>query len=177
MLVFHNGAGGWVSEVLFLTDARRVCSRCVIRSPMGVYPRCTGSNPVERNRHYFPSWRQLYMSYFTLSLSVSFSLSLSLSLWQSLSLPNSLSLSPFLSLWIFLCRFETQKNHQISNSYVLFSVGASARFCGWSVWRGLGSDIIWSIHGSAWRGWALSNPVCGWAGIAGTFSGKPSPLR
>ena len=43
----------WVSVrkvfFLFSTDARRACSHGVIGSAMGVYPRCTGSNPVERN--------------------------------------------------------------------------------------------------------------------------------
>ena len=31
---------------------------------MGAYPRDTGSNPVEGNGHFFPSYRQLYLSSF-----------------------------------------------------------------------------------------------------------------
>ena len=42
--------------------ARRACSRGVIGSTMGAYPRGTGSNPVEGNGHFFPSCRQLYLS-------------------------------------------------------------------------------------------------------------------
>ena len=34
------------------------------RSTMGAYPRDTGSNPVEGNGHFFPSYRQLYLSSF-----------------------------------------------------------------------------------------------------------------
>ena len=37
----------------------------VIGSTMGAYPRDTGSNPVEGNGHYFPSYRQLYLSSFS----------------------------------------------------------------------------------------------------------------
>ena len=32
---------------------------------MGAYPRDTGSNPVEGNGHFFPSYRQLYLSSFS----------------------------------------------------------------------------------------------------------------
>ena len=34
-------------------------------STMGAYPRGTGSNPVEGNGHFFPSYRQLYLSFFS----------------------------------------------------------------------------------------------------------------
>ena len=53
------------------------CLKCFIRltrdvpavvgaigSTMGAYPRDTGSNPVEGNGHFFPSYRQLYLSSF-----------------------------------------------------------------------------------------------------------------
>ena len=46
------------------TDARRACRRSAIGSTMGAYPRDTGSNPVEGNGHFFPSYRQLYLSSF-----------------------------------------------------------------------------------------------------------------
>ena len=45
-------------------DARRTCRRGAIGSTMGAYPRDTGSNPVEGNGHFFPSYRQLYLSSF-----------------------------------------------------------------------------------------------------------------
>ena len=55
-----------VSEVFVSTDmrcaCRRACRRGVIGSTMGVYPTGTGSNPVEGNGHFFPSYRQLYLS-------------------------------------------------------------------------------------------------------------------
>ena len=38
--------------------------RGVIGSTVGAYPRGTGSNPVEGNGHFFPSYRQLYLSSF-----------------------------------------------------------------------------------------------------------------
>ena len=47
------------------TDARRASPRSVIGSMVGAYPRGTGSNPVERNGHFFPSYRQLYLSSFS----------------------------------------------------------------------------------------------------------------
>ena len=47
------------------TDGRRACRRGVIGSTMGAYPRDTGSNPVEGNGHFFPSYRQLYLSSFS----------------------------------------------------------------------------------------------------------------
>ena len=47
------------------TDERRACRRGVIGSTMGAYPRGTGSNPVEGNGHFFPSYRQLYLSSFS----------------------------------------------------------------------------------------------------------------
>ena len=37
----------------------------VIKSTVGTYPRGTGSNPVEDNGHFFPSYRQLYLSSFS----------------------------------------------------------------------------------------------------------------
>ena len=37
----------------------------LIGSTVGAYPRGTGSNPVEGNRHFFPSYRQLYLSSFS----------------------------------------------------------------------------------------------------------------
>ena len=54
-----------MSEVFVSTDARRACRRGEIRSTMGAYPRATGSNPVEGNGHFFPSYRQLYLSSFS----------------------------------------------------------------------------------------------------------------
>ena len=39
--------------------------RGVFGSTMGVYPRDTGSNPVEGNGRFFPSYRQLYLSSFS----------------------------------------------------------------------------------------------------------------
>ena len=53
------------------TDRRRACRRGVIGSTMGTYPRDTGSNPVEGNGHFFPSYPQLNLSFFSLSLSLS----------------------------------------------------------------------------------------------------------
>ena len=46
------------------TDAIRTCHRGAIGSTMGAYPRDTGSNPVEGNGHFFPSYRQLSLSSF-----------------------------------------------------------------------------------------------------------------
>ena len=54
-----------MSEVFVLTDGRRACRRGAIGSTMGAYPRDTGSNPVERNGHFFPSYRQLCLSSFS----------------------------------------------------------------------------------------------------------------
>ena len=54
-----------MSEVFVSTDARRACSRGVIGSTMGAYPKGEGSNPVEGNGHFFPSCRQLYLSSFS----------------------------------------------------------------------------------------------------------------
>ena len=51
--LFHDRADGWVSEVFVSTDGRRACRCGVIGSTMGAYPRGTGSNPVEGNRHFF----------------------------------------------------------------------------------------------------------------------------
>ena len=53
-----------MSEVFHSTDARHACRRGAIGSTMGAYPRDTGSNPVEGNGHFFPSYRQLYLSSF-----------------------------------------------------------------------------------------------------------------
>ena len=39
--------------------------RGVISSTVGAYPRGTGSNPVEGNGHFFPSYRQLHLSSFS----------------------------------------------------------------------------------------------------------------
>ena len=39
--------------------------RGVIGSTVGAYPRGTGLNPVEGNGHFFPSYRQLYLSSFS----------------------------------------------------------------------------------------------------------------
>ena len=39
--------------------------RGVIGSTVGAYPRGTGSNPVEGNEHFFPSYRQLCLSSFS----------------------------------------------------------------------------------------------------------------
>ena len=47
------------------TDGRCACRRGAIGSTMGAYPRDTGSNPVEGNGHFFPSYRQLYLSSFS----------------------------------------------------------------------------------------------------------------
>ena len=47
------------------TDGRRACRRGEIGSTMGVYPRDTGSNPVEGNGHFFYSYRQVYLSSFS----------------------------------------------------------------------------------------------------------------
>ena len=47
------------------TRARRACSRGVIGSTVGAYPRCSGLNPVEGNGHFFLSCRQLYISSFS----------------------------------------------------------------------------------------------------------------
>ena len=65
--LFHDGAGGWVSEVFVSTDARRACPRSVIGSTVGAsqYPRGTGSNPVEGHGHFSPSYCQLYLSSFS----------------------------------------------------------------------------------------------------------------
>ena len=43
----------------------RAYPRGVIGSTVGAYPRGTGSNPVEGNGHFFPSYRQLYLSSFS----------------------------------------------------------------------------------------------------------------
>ena len=51
------------------TDARRVYPRGVIGSMVGAYPRGTDSNPIGGNRHFFPSYRQLYLSSFSDTLS------------------------------------------------------------------------------------------------------------
>ena len=68
--VFHawllsGGAGVWVSKVFLSTDARRAYPRGVIGSTMDVYPRGTGSNPVKGNKHFFPTYCQLYLSSFS----------------------------------------------------------------------------------------------------------------
>ena len=47
------------------TDARRPYPRGVIGSTVGACPRGAGSNPVEGNGHFFPSYRQLYLSSFS----------------------------------------------------------------------------------------------------------------
>ena len=62
--LFRDRADGWVSEVFHSTDARRACRRGAIGSTMGAYPRDTGSNLVEGNGHFFPSYRPLYLSSF-----------------------------------------------------------------------------------------------------------------
>ena len=54
-----------MSEVFVSTDARRACRHGVIGSTMGAYPRGTGSNPIKGNGHFFPSFRQLYLSSFS----------------------------------------------------------------------------------------------------------------
>ena len=54
MLVFHDAAGGRVSEVFVSNDARCACSRGVIASTMGAHPRGTVSNPVEGMGTFFP---------------------------------------------------------------------------------------------------------------------------
>ena len=46
-----------MSEVFVSTDTRRACPRSVIRNTVGTYPRDTGSNPVDGNGHFFPSYR------------------------------------------------------------------------------------------------------------------------
>ena len=51
--------------VFVSTDGRRACLRGVIGSTMGEYPRGTGSNLLEGNGHFFPSYRQLYLSSFS----------------------------------------------------------------------------------------------------------------
>ena len=56
--------GTLVSQVFVSTDARRACPRSVTRSTAGAYPSGSGSNPVEGNGHFFPSYRQLYLSSF-----------------------------------------------------------------------------------------------------------------
>ena len=61
----HTHTHTWVSEVFVSTDGRRACRRGAIGSTMGAYPRDTGSNPVEGNGHFFPSYRQLYLSSFS----------------------------------------------------------------------------------------------------------------
>ena len=61
--------------MLVSTDGGRACRCGAIGSTMGAYPRDTGSNPVEGKGHFFPSYRQLYLSSFSLSLSLSLSLS------------------------------------------------------------------------------------------------------
>ena len=48
--------------MFYATDARRACRRGVIGSTMGANPRGTSSNPVEGNGHFFPTYRQLYLS-------------------------------------------------------------------------------------------------------------------
>ena len=47
------------------TDARRPYPRGVIGNTVGAYRRGTGSNPVDGNGHFFPSYRQLYLSSFS----------------------------------------------------------------------------------------------------------------
>ena len=46
------------------TDVKRPYPRGVIGSTVGAYPRGTSSNHVEGNGHFFPSYRQLYLSSF-----------------------------------------------------------------------------------------------------------------
>ena len=41
------------------------CGVLVIGNTVGAYPRRTGSNPVEGNGHFFPSYRHLYLSSFS----------------------------------------------------------------------------------------------------------------
>ena len=61
----------------FAIELMGECLKCFIRlmrgvpavvvsigSTMGAYSRDTGSNPVEGNGHFFPSYRQLYLSSF-----------------------------------------------------------------------------------------------------------------
>ena len=62
---FRGGADVWVSKVFVSTVARRPYPRGVIGSTVGAYPRGTGSNLVEGNGHFFPSYRQLYLSSFS----------------------------------------------------------------------------------------------------------------
>ena len=52
-------------KCFFSTDERRACRHGVIGSTMGAYPGGTGSNPVEGNGHFFPSYRQLYLLSFS----------------------------------------------------------------------------------------------------------------
>ena len=53
-----------MSKVFVSTDTRRAYPRGVIGSTVDAYPRGTGSNSVEGNGHFFPSYRQLYLSSF-----------------------------------------------------------------------------------------------------------------
>ena len=48
-----------------LTRGGPYLSGVVIGSTVGAYPRGKGSNPVEGNGHFFPSYRQLYFSSFS----------------------------------------------------------------------------------------------------------------
>ena len=52
--LFHDGAGGWVSEVFISTAARHACPHGVIGSTMGAYITGTGSNPLEGIAHFSP---------------------------------------------------------------------------------------------------------------------------
>ena len=47
------------------TDAMQPYPRSVIGSTVGAYSRGAGSNPVEGNGHFFPSYRWLYLSSFS----------------------------------------------------------------------------------------------------------------
>ena len=49
-------------KVFVSTDARRPSPHGAIGSTVGAYPRGTGSNSVEGNGHFFPSYRHLYLS-------------------------------------------------------------------------------------------------------------------
>ena len=51
-----------MSKVFVSTDARRSYPRGVIGSTVGAYRVGKGSNPAEGNEHFFPSYRQLYLS-------------------------------------------------------------------------------------------------------------------
>ena len=53
-----------MSEVFVSTDLRRACSRGVIGRAMSTYPMGTGSNPVQGNGHFFPSYCRLYLRLF-----------------------------------------------------------------------------------------------------------------